>query len=118
MTTNATLSPKLTPKQRGVKRSNDHSPEPPPDLPRVRTMRELAELISCSPKQIEKLIKAGELKVFSVGCGQVRQSLRITDEAIAAFIERRTVKPSVCVTDPDGFGAGFAAYLANKGKAR
>lgn len=118
MTTNATTSPQLTPKQRGVKRSNDHSPEPPPEPGKAKTIPELAQLLSCSEKQVENLIADGEIKVFNIGRGSTRQSLRITEAAITDFIERRTVRPSVCVTAPNRFEGGFAAYLARKGKGR
>ncbi|MCJ2105534.1 helix-turn-helix domain-containing protein [Methylobacterium sp. E-041] len=80
------------------------------------TIHEVAKLLACSEKQVENFIADGEIRAFNIGRGKVRQSLRVTDEAVASFISRRMVKRSVRATDASGYASDFAAYLAKKGK--
>ncbi|MCJ2130981.1 helix-turn-helix domain-containing protein [Methylobacterium sp. E-045] len=118
MTQNATPSTsERKPKPRGWKPRSEPSPEAATSaLGKAMTIQEVAKLLACSEKQIENFIADGEITVFNIGRGKIRQSLRVTDEAVASFIRRRMVKPSVRTIDASGYGSDFAEYLARKGK--
>jgi excisionase family DNA binding protein len=55
------------------------------------TVAEVAEKLGISPTQVLNHIADGTLGAINVGRGATRRDLRVTDEALDAFAEARTV---------------------------
>ena len=47
---------------------------------------DVAELLSCSPSQVHKLVIAGKLKTVNLGIGDKNKFLRIAQEDVESFI--------------------------------
>lgn len=60
------------------------------------TFAEVCDELRMSPKTVRKLIVSGELTAFKAGTAQT-SPYRITEEALADFIERQTVRPPASV---------------------
>lgn len=58
--------------------------KPPPKL---YTVREAAELLSCSPDHVYDLVSRGELEVVDIGHG--RAKTRVPEDALAEYINKR-----------------------------
>lgn len=56
-------------------------------IPKLLTVNRAAELLSCHPKTIRRLINEGELQ----GC-KVRDALRVTQRSLNIYIERQIMK--------------------------
>ncbi|WP_060847069.1 helix-turn-helix domain-containing protein [Methylobacterium aquaticum] len=61
------------------------------DFDRVFTVRETAERLGISPRQVEMHIADGTLAAVDVGRGSARRDLRILDEDLDRFVEARKV---------------------------
>lgn len=59
-------------------------------MTKLNTMKEAGEVLRCSIQQVRRYINAGELEAVRLGCGNQRRQTLITDEAIKAFLQRRT----------------------------
>ena len=57
------------------------------------TFAEVCDELRMSPKTVRKFIVSGQLVAFKAGTAQT-SPYRITEEALADFIERNTVRPA------------------------
>jgi excisionase family DNA binding protein len=62
----------------------DQSPTP------LRTPREAAAHLRCSPKTLRRHVEAGTLRYVDIGNGKKRPRYMFTDDDLAAFIKART----------------------------
>jgi excisionase family DNA binding protein len=57
------------------------------------TVRQVAEQLGVHPDHVRRLIHNGELLAFDIAVGKDRPCYRVTPEALAGFIARRSVAP-------------------------
>lgn len=55
-------------------------------------VKEVAQMLGCTTDNVYRMIKYGQLEAFKVGG---RANMRITDHALADFIERMKVRKEV-----------------------
>lgn len=58
---------------------------------KLHKLTAVQEILDCSDDQVDKLIKSGDLVAVNIGVGQRRRCLRVTDNELQAFLERRTI---------------------------
>jgi Helix-turn-helix domain len=56
----------------------------------LKTPKQAAEFLQCSPKQVHAHAKNGELRYVDVGCGDKRPVRRFTEADLIDFAERRS----------------------------
>jgi excisionase family DNA binding protein len=57
------------------------------------TATQVRERLGISESKLSELIRTGEIRAMRLGTGPKKQ-YRITEEALAEFIERNTVRPA------------------------
>lgn len=55
---------------------------------KLLTLQEAAEFLSCYPRQVERLIKAGKIKAKNIGLGDERKHWRIAKSELLKFKEK------------------------------
>jgi excisionase family DNA binding protein len=63
-----------------IKTTKIHKPEPA-DVPRLLTIRDVAERLQVSPRTIHRLVASGGLAVIRIG-----RAVRVNEEALKAFL--------------------------------
>jgi excisionase family DNA binding protein len=66
------------------------------DLPVLRTEREAAEALRCSPKTLRAHIRSGALRYVQTGHGAKRLRRMFTDDDLKDFIDRQTRRDIPC----------------------
>lgn len=61
-------------------------------MTKLLKVEEVAECLGCSDDQIRQLINCGELSVVDIGRGNRRRCIRIPDEELLSFLQRRTIE--------------------------
>jgi excisionase family DNA binding protein len=68
------------------------------NLPRLLSVDQVAEYLGVKSRYMRDLISRGEIKYVRVGAKNVK-NVRITQEAVMDFIEKKTVTPPKTVID-------------------
>jgi excisionase family DNA binding protein len=63
-------------------------------MTKLHTVEQVAEWLGCSDDAVRQHIKTGELIAINIGRGKVRRCLRIPDDELKAFLQRRTLEPA------------------------
>lgn len=59
------------------------------DIPKVFTIAEVAEILGCHPSSVARMVEAGSIRSIRVGTGPKRPGIRITEDALRAYLEGR-----------------------------
>jgi excisionase family DNA binding protein len=59
------------------------------ELPKVFTVAEVADQLGCGDSTVYRMIDAGTLRAIRIGSGTKRPGLRITEDALRAYLEGR-----------------------------
>ena len=54
----------------------------------------IAEALGVHPKTVQNLIASGQLQATNIATGEGRATYRVSESALAAFLEARRVAPS------------------------
>ena len=65
-------------------------------MPKFITVRQVCERLAITKvDHILNAIRRGELAAMNIGSGSIRPTWRISEEAFAAFVEKRTSRPQL-----------------------